>query len=202
MPLFAPRRALTPAEVDLVRPLFGHGLDYAKVRIQSGGWFGLPHLTRAALAHGNTLVFPPRQAHHDFANGSDADKMWLAHEVAHIWQWQLGLRLWRHGAALALRGGYGRQQRAYRYQHLLCGKLRLPDLNMEQQADLLAHYFDAAFLAGDGSVANHSRHVACLPLYRCVLQDFLVDPRNAALLPANAPRKRTSSRRCASASGG
>jgi hypothetical protein len=108
---FAPRRTLTDSEIALVRPLFRDGLDYALIRIQSGGWLGLPHLTRAALAHGNTLVFPPRLVHHDFALADDATKLWFVHELVHAWQRQRGFRLWRHGVRLALRGGY-RQQRA------------------------------------------------------------------------------------------
>lgn len=186
---FAPRRALTASEIALVRPLFRHGLDYAKIRIQSGGWLGLPHLTRAALAHGNTLVFPPRLVHHDFALSDDATKLWFVHELAHAWQWQRGFRLWRHGARLAFRGGYGRLQRAYRYQHLLPHTPRLSELNMEQQADVIAHYFDAAFLQGDGTVRDRALHLQQLPNYRMLLADFLEDPSDIALVPAHGAHR-------------
>lgn len=185
---FAPRRTLTDSEIALVRPLFRDGLDYALIRIQSGGWLGLPHLTRAALAHGNTLVFPPRLVHHDFALADDATKLWFVHELVHAWQWQRGFRLWRHGVRLALRGGY-RQQRAYRYQHLLPHAERFCELNMEQQADLIAHYFDAAFLHGDGSVHDRARHLQQLPHYRALLAEFLHDPCNLALVPAHGTHR-------------
>ncbi|WP_323030642.1 hypothetical protein [Brachymonas denitrificans] len=186
---FAPRRHLTAAEIALVQPLFRDGLDYAQIRIQSGGWLGLPHMTRAALAHGNTLVFPPRLVRHDFAEANDATKVWFVHELVHAWQWQRGFRLWRHGVRLALRGGYGRLQRAYRYQHLLPHTERFCDLNMEQQADLIAHYFDAAFLQGDGSVHDRTKHVEQLPHYRALLADFLVNPCNLALVPARGAHR-------------
>lgn len=167
----------------MVQPLFRHGLDYDRIRIQSGGWLGLPHLTAAALAHGNVLVFPPRLVHHDFAQASDADKLWLVHELVHAWQWQRGLRLWRHGLRLALRGGYGRQRQAYRYQHLLQTGAPLCALNIEQQADLIAHYFDAVYLHGDGSVQQHAEYRRHLPAYRALLWGFLADPCDSRLVP-------------------
>jgi hypothetical protein len=60
---------------------------------------------------------------------------------------------------------------------------------MEQQADLIAHYFDAAFLHGDGSVHDRARHLQQLPHYRALLAEFLHDPCNLALVPAHGTHR-------------
>jgi hypothetical protein len=74
---------------------------------------------------------------------------------------------------LALRGGYI-AQRAYRYDAQAGGVLS--DFNMEQQGDIIAHYFGARQL-------GIPAYVAQLPQLQEILQGFLIDPADRRLLP-------------------
>lgn len=59
----------------------------------------------------------------------------------------------------------------------------MSDFNMEQQGDLVSHYFDGMFLDDDGSIRDHSRHVANMNFYARSLINFLRDPKDASSLP-------------------
>ena len=52
----------------------------------------------------------------------------------------------------------------------------LAELNMEQQADLIAHYYAAKFLA-------RPPYAAELPRFQAALAGFLADPHDKAMLP-------------------
>ena len=167
-----PVRNLSAAEITLAQTVFQNGIDYAAVRIHAGAWWlRAPHM---AVAPGNGIYFPPAHCCADFAAAGLGQQAWLIHELTHVWQHQHGFPLWCGAMLLGLRGAYVRR-RGYRYAaleqvaHLGC-------LNMEQQADVLAHYFLACQPA-------HTPYRAQLPQYRRLLRPFWANPHNARLLP-------------------
>ena len=165
-------RSLTEAEIGLARTVFADAIDYARVRICTGAWW---LRGETAVAPNGHIYFPRSAWQADFAQASAGAQMWLIHELTHVWQHQLGYSVARAGVALFLRGGY-RARRAYDYGF---GCDQMPDfasLNMEQQADMLAHYYAAAVL-------GLPKYQAQLPLLQAALKDFLRYPTWLALLP-------------------
>lgn len=158
----------------MARSVFQDAIDYARVRVVRGSFlpFGLQDQNTAMTPRGS-LHFMPAQYRDDFSREGNGGKLFFIHEMVHVWQYQLGYGVLLHGALLALRGGYIRR-RAYRYEAQAGGVLS--DFNMEQQGDLIAHYFGARQLA-------ISTYVAKLPQLQHILQQFLHDPADRSLLP-------------------
>ncbi|MCF7522154.1 type IV secretion protein Rhs [Neisseria sp. ZJ106] len=169
-------RYLTPSEIACAKKVFSDGLDYRKIRIYRG-IPGLPHSRNAVSPNGH-IYFPRNHFPPDFACADVAYQMWLIHELTHVWQYQKGFRTWWAGLLLMAVGGYFRS-RAYRYpplSEITC----FSDLNMEQQADFLAHYYAARYLPAN-------RHTPQLAAYRNILQPFLADPTRRTGLPKYWP---------------
>lgn len=165
-------RGLTAAEAALAHGLFGAAIDTARVRIHAGAWW--LRWPDSAAVWGNGIYFPPTQCPPDFGRGTASMQAWLVHELVHVWQGQRGFPLVFGAICLGARGGYW-QRRGYRYPplhtvaHLGC-------LNMEQQADLVAHYFLA-------SRHRHPQYRPQLTEYRRLLRPLWQHPHNHRLLP-------------------
>ena len=165
-------RSLTANEIEMAKTVFSDGIDYTRVRIRRG----LPLMPnmKVAVSPNGCIYFPKQSCPADFALADRSYRIWLIHELTHVWQYQQGFRTWLGGLALALSGGY-RKRRAYAYpppEQITS----FNDLNMEQQADLIAHYFAAKNLPG-------SRYCADLPKFQTALKDFLANPNQPSLLP-------------------
>ena len=81
------------------------------------------------------------------------------------------------GAIIAATGGYAEGSPAYHYDLRGMDKdKKFFEFNMEQQADLIAHYFAARFLKTKKYVEEY------IDLKR-VLAPFLQDPEDPSLLP-------------------
>jgi len=155
-------RPLTAGEVALARRLFGSAIDYARVRIHNTRF--IPFLQRkdVCITPNGELYFHASRYRDDFAAASEREQHWYMHEMAHVWQYQLGYPVMLRGA---IRLGL-------RYDYELTPARRLSDYNMEAQAELLADYFALACLRGLDT-----------PTYADVLQDFLRDPAAKSNLP-------------------
>lgn len=169
-------RPLTPAETALARRVFGDALDYGRVRVHARGFlpFGLQQADTSMAPNGH-LYCGGRQYCDDFGAASAGAQLHFIHEMVHVWQHQRGYRVWWHGLLLALGGGYvGR--RAYRYEARLAQGARFQDFNMEQQADLVAHWFACGCL----DLPAHAGRRAQL---EHVVAPLLHDPWRCDLLP-------------------
>lgn len=164
----------------MARALFGMSIRYERVRVHRRRF--LPCSGDNAMTPFGAIYFPPAAHRDDFSQADDGTKVWFMHEMAHVWQYQQGLSVLYRGLCLGLRGGYGRGAPAYAYDPHVQGAHRLQDFNLEQQAELLAHYFDARFLNGRVGT-RHEQRVRLLPFYECVLGDFLCRPNDSRLLP-------------------
>ncbi|HZF98924.1 MAG TPA: hypothetical protein VEY92_11915 [Pseudoxanthomonas sp.] len=132
-------------------------------------------------------MYWPKDVHEDDFLLMDADiQAWFMHEMAHVWQYQLGYPVKTMGAALHVDEKLGLVEDVYDYA-LGAGK-RLRDYNMEQQGDILADYY---LLSVRGSAAQRflkakkdreTSHI--LVALERVLADFLRDPAD----PSNLPR--------------
>ncbi|PSJ81338.1 type IV secretion protein Rhs [Neisseria iguanae] len=165
-------RRLTANEINLARRVFSDSIDYARVKI----YCGIPYLPNinVAVAPNGHVFFPRQNCPADFTLAGQNYQMWLIHELTHVWQYQLGFKIWWAGILLMAVGGYVRRK-AYMYPppHTIA---HFSNLNMEQQADLIAHYFAARYLP-------HNAHTQHLPDFQTALQPFLYNPLQRNLLP-------------------
>jgi hypothetical protein len=171
-------RALTVGEVAMATALFGAAIDYAKVRIHNRRYlpFGLQPKNCAMTPNGR-LYFHHSCFLDDYSAGDIHAQHWFMHEMAHVWQHQLGYPVRLRGA---LRIGLG-----YRYR--LRAGATLADFNMEAQGDLLAEYCVRKCL-GNPHGMRWRGNAMSLALFEQVLGDFLADPSSRANLPRTLPR--------------
>ncbi|KLT73620.1 type IV secretion protein Rhs [Neisseria arctica] len=166
-------RALTDTEIETAKKIFGNSIDYQKVRIFKG--IPLLPFIKTAVAPCNSIFFPRSNCPDDFTCTTESHQMWLIHELTHVWQYQNGFKPLLAGIWLALCGGY-RHKKAYAYPDLESIR-SFSDLNMEQQADMLAHYYAGKYL-------GWQNYVKQLPLFENILKEFLSNPNCKALLPS------------------
>lgn len=165
-------RPLTAGEIAMASLLFRDAIDYARVRIHARRYMPFQPKNCAMTPNGS-IYFHHSCFRDDYAQASPTNQHWFIHEMAHVWQHQLGY-------AVRLRGAV-RVGLSYDYE-LVPGKT-LADFNMEAQGDLLADYFALRHL--NSSIAMRQRRYAdSLTLYEEVLAGFLADPAS----PANLPR--------------
>ncbi|WP_426339184.1 Rhs element Vgr protein [Pseudoduganella sp. S-14] len=155
-------RPLTSGEIALARLVFGGAIDYQRVCIHNTRF--IPFLQRkdVCITPNGELYFHISRYRPDFSLATEAEQHWFMHEMAHVWQYQLGYPVMWRGA---LRIGLS-------YDYELSPHLRLCDFNMEAQAEVLADYFVMGCL-----------HKLDAALYHDVLRDFLRDPSSRANLP-------------------
>lgn len=171
-----PNRPLTAGEVALLRPLFGDGIPYDRVRIVHDSFPFQP--ADAYISIGGHVYAPGSLYLDDFSAGSLYDRAIFVHELTHVWQHANGVDLLAHAIALLVKheGAYGD---AYRYR-LVAGR-DLADYGIEQQASILQDYFMTRtgrglpmHLANRG-LSREQRDA----LYAAVLRKLLADPRYA-----------------------
>lgn len=137
--LVGSKRALTEEEIEAVKQAYGGKVDCSKIRVVDGSKQGLlgKILTWSgtAVTWGNTIYFPKDsdgKSQYSFAGKS----YWLVHESTHVYQYQTG------GWKYAVKSAWGQIRHGdsfYEYQ-LEAGK-SFKDYNVEQQAELVEHYY-------------------------------------------------------------
>ena len=171
------KRSLTSGEIAMARLVFGDAIDYARVAIHAKGYlpFGLQH-PNVVMAPNGAIYFGARLHRPDFSLEPPGWQVLFMHEMTHIWQFQLGYRLKMHGLRIALTGGY-RGKRAYLYDSRRDETRDFSTFNMEQQGDLIAHYFGARHL-------RLAEYAGQLDFLEALLGDFKGQAKDRRLLPA------------------
>lgn len=167
-------RGLTAGEMTMARTVFADSIDYAKVKIHHSGYplfFGLQDKTTAVTPNGE--MYMPHQIYRDdYSWGDAADKRLFMHEMAHVWQDQMGYNVAGNGLRVTSRGAS-----AYVYQ--LTENSRLGDFNMEQQGNIISDYYMICILRNPAGAYNPNMKPSLL--YQ-VMGSF-VNPVNRAHLP-------------------
>lgn len=181
------QRSLTAREITLAREVFKDSIDYSKVKIINGGLLGMPNASKNAMTPFGSIHLPSEDynATKDFGlDNVDATlKIWFIHEMTHVWQYQHGFNNARAGINTGINGGY--TQRSLAYEYSLADKIKkFNEYNMEQQAEIVSHYFDAThtYQTIHNSPRLHKQNVMNLPNLRQVLSEFLVNPDNKQLV--------------------
>jgi hypothetical protein len=169
-------RPLTAGEIAMASLLFRDAIDYRRVRIHARRYMPFQP-SNCAMSPNGSIYFHRSCFLPNYAAGDPPARHWFLHEMAHVWQHQLGY-------AVRLRGAV-RIGLSYDYD-LAPGKT-LADFNMEAQGDLLADYFALRHLSSSVSMRQQC-YAGSLPLYEEVLAGFLADPSNVANLPRDCGR--------------
>lgn len=155
-------RPLTSGEIALARLVFGGAIDYQRVRIHNTRFIPLLQRKDVCITPNGELYFHISRYRPDFSLATPPEQHWFMHEMAHVWQYQLGYPvLWRGAVRLGLS-----------YDYEMSPEVRLCDFNMEAQAEVLADYFAQV----------HQRNEAP-GIYADMLRDFLLDPSSRDNLP-------------------
>ncbi len=123
-------RPMTAREIALARSVFGNAIDYGRVRIhrRKWWWFQPRRITMAPDGH---LWFHPDSDLFcdDFCDRNLTLQGLFIHELVHVWQHQQGvfLPLKRHPFC--------------RYDYVLKPGWKLRQYGIEQQAEIVRHYF-------------------------------------------------------------
>lgn len=165
-------RALTHGEIAMASVLFGDAIDYRRVRIHARRYIPFQPSNCAMTPNGH-LYFHASCFLDDYAHASVNNQHWFMHEMAHVWQHQLGYAVRTRGA---IRLGLS-------YDYELAAEKTLADFNMEAQGDVLADYFVLRHLHAVTAL-RQPRYAGQLSLYEQVLARFLANPSD----PDNLPR--------------
>lgn len=130
-----PSRSLTEAETAELRKVYGNSIDYSQIRIKEGN-LGIAN-GLAPHTVGNTIYIPPGWL--DPNNQTQRSDL-LAHETAHVWQYQnggtdyIGESLWNQA-----KGWLSGQSRnaAYEFETPIKNGVSWSEFNPEQQAHLM-----------------------------------------------------------------
>ena len=167
-------RLLTPGEIAMAGTLFGDAIDYRRVRIYRRPYLPFRLQPRnCAMAPNGAIYFHRDQCLVDFSSAALPLRHWFMHEMAHVWQHQLGYPLRLRGLV----------QFGLSYRYTLWPGADLSDFNMEAQADLLADYFALVHLGAPGLMGPSGR--ACSRAsFDSVLARFHANPAERSLRPA------------------
>lgn len=166
-------RPLTCGETAMALSLFRGSIDCSSVKVHSRGylWFGLQNADTAMTPNGE-IYFKPKCFKEDFSTCGFSDSLWFMHEMAHVWQHQLGYPVkWRGAIRIGL---------SYRYT--LRAHNRLSDYDMEAQGNVLSDYWALKNFKKPPMLWER-KHGDDLPLYEKVLENFIADPSDKSNLP-------------------
>lgn len=140
-------RPMTAREIELARSIFHHAIDYARVRIHKRKWWWF-QTRRITMAPDGHLWFHPGSNLFcdDFCDRNLKLQGLFIHELVHVWQHQKGifLPLKRHPFC--------------RYDYSLKPGWTLDRYGIEQQAEIVRHYFllkNKAQVPGAPSLAQY-----------------------------------------------
>jgi hypothetical protein len=144
-------RPLTDAETALSRSVFGDAIDYGRVKVFARKWWPFQH-RRMAMAPDGNLYFAangPLYCDDFCARPIDAQGLFI-HEMVHVWQHQQGVNL------------ILRRHPFCRYDYTLKPGWLLQQYGLEQQAEIVRHYF----LLGRGETVPGAPDIAA---YKAIL---------------------------------
>ncbi len=187
-------RKLTSGEIALARLIFKESIPYEKVRIVRGGLLGIPDNSRNAMTPFGEIHLPIKvyDVIKDFSGpltNKEDNQRWFIHEMTHIWQYfAMDLSVACRGVRLASIGGYTERDTSGRlmaYAYDLLGIDRgkeFKDFNIEQQADIVCHYYLVKYHANYVSQEPQLRNLISQQSRReYVLRDFLRNPLDRKL---------------------
>lgn len=133
------RRDLTAGEKKLARYIFRDSLNYDNIGVVRRSFNG-----NTAITPFGSMSFPKDKYQQDFVGNdifhppSTGDAHWFVHELAHVWQHYVGMRVILLGGLLHLKPG---KSFSDIYGYTLHAGKDLMEYNIEQQGDIIADYY-------------------------------------------------------------
>ncbi|KOC87223.1 hypothetical protein [Winslowiella iniecta] len=124
-------RRLT-GESEMAKSVFKNAIDYRRVRVHHGGYlpFGMQNKDTAMTPNGE-MYYPTSLYQDDYSKRKSKDQWLFIHEMAHVWQHQMGMNVRTRGLI----------SWAVEYKYSLPPYYTLADFAMEQQASIIADYY-------------------------------------------------------------
>lgn len=122
-------RLLTPGEISMVTSVFKNAIVLSQVRVRNGTL--LPYQGKYAITPFGEIYWPQKYYSQDYSIAPVGSKHFFMHEMTHVWQFQMGMKV-------AVRGAISLMA-TYEY-NLKDGNL-LYDYAIEQQASIIADYY-------------------------------------------------------------
>jgi len=170
-------RKLTVGERRMMVPIFKDSIYYDDVKIFNAKY--VPRQDGYGVTPNGNLYAPGKNVFsEDYSKQNPKGQIWFMHEMTHVWQWNRGYpvksqALIPQAISLTCKAG---ETWVYEYYYPENMGKKLPEFNMEQQAEIISHYYGAKYL-------NAPKYVPKLQFLESVLADFLIEPRAVALLP-------------------
>jgi len=169
-------RNLTPGEMAMSRRLFGDSIDYGRVKVHNAEYlpFGMQRNNTVMTPNGE-MYFPKGIFREDFSFQRIDRQHLFMHEMTHVWQRQMGMRVLLRGLL----------SWAARYKYTLSVNQKLSNYGMEQQASLLADYYILivhGYAAWDNLRGCKNPSFDILLVYKIVLSDFIKNPADRSVL--------------------
>lgn len=123
-------RPLTPGEATMIISIFKDSIKLALVKVRNGPILPMQRPNTAVTPWGEPY-FPKGHFCDDFSIEPIHSQHWFMHEIAHVWQYGLGM-------SVAIRGI---KSEFADYDYQLANDKVLSDYGMEQQASILADYW-------------------------------------------------------------
>ena len=177
------KRGLTAGEIELARLVFKDSIDYSRVKVHRGGWWGLFGFQNTAVTPNGEMYFPDHLDLYsdDFSAGVlHRYKALFFHEMAHVWQYQLGYPVKREGAKISW------SDDSYRYE--VGGGTILSQFNMEQQAEIISDYYIICVLREPFFVWRGENKRQRADHLEATLRFFLDAPSDRKNLPLGSAR--------------
>ena len=132
-------RYLSPAEIQLCQSLFGHLIDYSKVRVMNHPYLPWPP-QHTFMAPWGTIHVLNLHYRSDYTQAHLGYQAIFIHEMAHVLQYQQKINVLLHGALLQTAYYLSfKQYNPYRYQ--LTTNKPFFAYNIEQQGDIAKDIF-------------------------------------------------------------
>jgi hypothetical protein len=124
-------RLLTPGEISMVTSLFKTAITLTSVRVYNDNFLPFQDKFGYAITPRGSIYWPEMDFREDYSIAGIDDIHWFMHEMAHVWQYQMGMCVVCRGLFSFIAD--------YKYD-LENGNL-LSQYGMEQQASILADYY-------------------------------------------------------------
>jgi len=158
-------RPLTIGEISLARSVFRNGVDYSRVRVYHRSYFPFDlQMDEVAMAPNGNIYFMTMLYRDDFSHEAPREKHLFIHEMAHVWQYQMGVNVRMRGVFSGL----------VSYKYSLPHYKTLRDYSLEQQASIIADYYYITRFGLNG-FAQRKNFIGIIgPDFRQLYEDTLV----------------------------
>ena len=122
-------RALTPSEINILKSVFGKGINYSAAKVHDEKWIPFQPSDTAMTPNGE-MYWPSGYYKTDFSKENLSTRAWFVHEGCHLYQYY-GL-----GWSVTMRGIFSRN-----YNYTIDPAKKFDDYGLEEMGDIASDYY-------------------------------------------------------------